>query len=129
MSVWMLATTQQRGYSFMQPAPNVTQQDVERIIRRDFPAESFSEIMAILNTYDKWEADRVRLAAMKLANGHIDDLRRAIEAAKGEYRDVLCAAEYSGYATESLRQGGLSCEEEQKIIDEDWKEYQDWFLR
>jgi hypothetical protein len=117
-----------------QPTPNVTSADVERVVRRDFPAERFAEVMAMLSEYgadESWqrEADRVRLAALKLAAGSMERLRYEIEGAKSDYRDVLGPAEYPGY---SKRVGGrkkLPPEEEQRIIDADWKQYQDWLMR
>ena len=58
-----------------QPTPKVTGADVERIVRRDFPADKVSEVLAILDQYGKesWhrEPHRVRLAALKLAAGSI----------------------------------------------------------
>ena len=58
-----------------QPTPNVTAADVERVVRRDFPADRFADVMAMLNEYgtEDWqrEADRVRLAVLKLAAGSL----------------------------------------------------------
>jgi len=54
-----------------QPTPTVTAADVERIVRRDFPAERTAEVLAMLDEYgtEEWqrETHRVRLAALKLA--------------------------------------------------------------
>ena len=43
------------------------------------------------------EPHRVRLAVLKLAAGSMERLRREVESAKRDYRDVLAPAEYSGY--------------------------------
>jgi hypothetical protein len=55
--------------------PMVMPADVERIARRDFPAERVAEVLAMLNGYgnESWqrEPDRVRLATLKLAAGSI----------------------------------------------------------
>ena len=40
------------------------------------------------------EAERVRLAILKLAGDDLDRLRSNVRAAKGDYRDVLAWAEY-----------------------------------
>lgn len=51
-----------------QPTPNVISADVERVVRRDFPADRFADVMAMLNEYGvgSWqrEGGRVRLAAL-----------------------------------------------------------------
>jgi len=117
-----------------QPTPNVTSADVERVVRRDFPAERFAEVMSMLSEYgadESWqrEADRVRLAALKLAGGSIERLRYEIEGAKRDYRDVLGTGEYPGYGKRARGRKKLPPEEEQRIIDADWKEYQDWLKR
>ena len=56
-------------------------------------AERFADVMAMLSEYglEDWqlEADRVRLAVLKLAAGSIERLRYEIEGAKADYRDVL----------------------------------------
>jgi hypothetical protein len=117
-----------------QPTPDVTSADVERVVRRDFPADRFAVVMAMLNEYgadESWqrEADRVRLAALKLAAGNIERLRYEIEGAKADYRDVLGPAEYPGYGKRARGRKKLPPEEEQRIIDADWKQYQDWLTR
>jgi hypothetical protein len=114
-----------------QPTPTVSAADVERIVRRDFPAESVNEVFSVLGEYGKesWlrEVDRVRRAALKLAKGNIERLRREIESANCDYRDVLAAAEYPEYSKRMC--GSLSDEEGQRIIDADWKQYEAWLRR
>lgn len=116
-----------------QPTPNVTSADVERVVRRDFPADRVADVMAMLSEYgvEDWqrEADRVRLAALKLAAGSIERLRYEIEGAKADYRDVLGPAEYPGYGKRVGGRKKLPPEEEQRVIDADWKQYQDWLMR
>jgi tetratricopeptide (TPR) repeat protein len=76
-----------------QPTPIVTANDVQRIVRRDFPSEHLAAAMDIIKEYgtEKWHSgcNRVQLAVLKLANGNLKDLRRYIEVAKRDYRDVL----------------------------------------
>ena len=116
-----------------QPTPTVTSADVERIVRRDFPPDRVPEVLAMLDEYGRetWqrEAHRVRLAALKLAAGSVDRLRYQLEGAKCDYRDVLAPAEYPGYCRRVHRPGELPSDEEQRIIDADWMQYQDWFTR
>ena len=115
-----------------QPHPTVTRADVERIVRRDFPDRA-AEILAMLNEYgpEDWhrEADRVHLAILKLSAGSIEQLRSQLEAAKSDYREVLSPAEYPGYTKRMFRIDRLSSDEQQRIIDADWKQYQDWFSK
>lgn len=66
---------------------------------------------------------------MKLAAGNLDGLRQYIEWAKSDDRDVLGPAEYSRYTKKMFRIDKLPAEERQRIIDADWKQYQDWFTR
>ena len=113
-----------------QPTPTVTARDVERIVRRDFPADVFVEVMAVLNEYGtvEWqhEPQRVRLAALKLADGSLDNLRRQIEWAKCDYRDVLAPAEYPEYTRQWSRIQQLLDTERDKIIKADWQQYNEW---
>ena len=117
----------------MQPHPTVSRADVERVVRRDFPADRFDEVIATLDEYgtEDWqrERDRVQLAVLKLAGGNFDHLRGYIEWAKSDFRDVLGPAEYPLYTKKMFRIDKLPAEERQRIIDADWKQYQDWFTR
>jgi hypothetical protein len=110
-----------------QPIPKVTQKHVERIVRRDFPADKFEEVMAMLNEYGKEkfesEVDRVRLAILKLAERNIDALRKRVNEAKSDYRDVLAGAEYPSSRWDTFR---LSAEEKKQIYAKDWQQYLTW---
>ncbi len=113
-----------------QPVPNVSRTDVERIVRREFAGEDANRAVSILDEYqsDGGSPSRVQLAALKLAAGDLAALRREIEKAKSDYRDVLAYAEYPRYSreialkdvTESLKQ---------VVIDEDWSQYESWLRR
>ena len=116
------------------PIPDVSPRDVEKIVRRDFPAEQFSEINAVLEGLDRrLDGARVRVAALKLADGSLEALRRQIALANRDYRDVLVAAEYPRYweaaAKVGLRLKKLSKKERQRIVDADWKQYCDWLQK
>lgn len=82
-----------------QPIPEVTLNDVERIVRRDFPVIQFDSVMAVLKEYEestsgRRERPRVQLATLKLANGDVEALRTHINTAVQDIRDVLGPAEY-----------------------------------
>jgi len=112
-----------------QRTPTVTSEDINRIACREFPSDSF-RILGILREYgvEEWhrEANRVRLAVLKLAAGDVDRLRSAIETAKQDYRDVLSAAEYPEYSRSIGSTASVSEAERERIIDADWKQYTEW---
>lgn len=86
--------------------------------------------MSVLAEYGRetWheELHRVHLAVLKLATGRLDALRREIDKAKADYRDVLAYAEYPAYMKTMFCVSPLPATEQQKIIDGDWKQYQSW---
>jgi hypothetical protein len=116
-----------------QPTPNVSRADVERVVRREFPASEFSEILVILDEYGvedyQRERDRIQLAVLKLARGNRENLRREIEGAKYDYRDTLLSAEYPGYGKKMFRLDKIPAEKRQKVVDADWKQYNDWLRK
>jgi hypothetical protein len=114
----------------MQPTPKVSRDDVERIVRRDFPSSEFVNVVAVLDKYGsgKWhrERERVQVAVLKLAKGKMDALRREIENAKCDYREVIAPAEYPKYSKRFANRK-LPSEEQERIFAQDWKQYEDWF--
>lgn len=113
-----------------QPIPEVNWNDVERIVRRDFPASQVAEIIVILKEYGKSkrqrEAARIQVAVLKLAHGNIERLRMHIKAASADSRDVLAAAESPEYFKRGSGVEALSAKEHSQIIESDWKQYKDW---
>jgi hypothetical protein len=111
-----------------QPTPTVTAADVERVARRDFPEEQMPVVMEVLGEYgnEHREVNRVRLAVLKLANRKLQELRYWMEQAKCDYRDVLGPAEYPLYGKKWGRMDKMSEEEQQKIIQSDWAQYEKW---
>jgi hypothetical protein len=112
-----------------QPVPTVNHADVERIVRRDFPADLGRAVLAVLSGYDSKSAAgpyRVQLAVLKLAAGSFDALGHLVELAKIDYRDVLSAAEYPGYSRQGFNTSLMSSEEVRLTIDQDWKQYMSW---
>jgi hypothetical protein len=116
-----------------QPAPDVSSTDVDRVVSRDFAPEQRAQALATLRRHgmEDWqrEADRVRLAALKLAAGSLARLSSAIEAATMDYRDVLGPAEYPACTKRAFRIDALPAEERARIIDDDWMQYQDGLAR
>lgn len=117
----------------LQPVPKVTAEDIERVVRRDFPEAQVADVLAMLAEYgpEAWhrEPARVRLAVLKLANGNIDALRKAIERAKLDYRDVLAPAEYPKYTQFGFRARTLRSPVRQQIYADDWQQYERWLKK
>jgi hypothetical protein len=112
-----------------QPVPQVDRNDVERVIRRDFSAKNFEQVLLILDDYGcmphESGKDRVQLAALKLGEGNIEKLRRVIDEAKTDYRDVLAAAEYPGFFKIGATQD-TPAKVYNPLIDADWQQYSEW---
>lgn len=88
--------------------------------------------MSIVHDYgtQDWhrEPTRVRLAALKMADGNVQKLRSCIESAKRDYRDALAAAEYPAYC--KLKWGkSILAEERDRIFASDWRQYEEWLNR
>jgi len=113
-----------------QPVPKVSEADVERIVRRDFPEPEVPAVLAALAAYGTkaWhnEVPRVRLAILKLAAGRGDALARAVALADVDYRDVLAAAEYPAYFR-TISPVEPDTVKRKLAIDADWQEYRAWF--
>lgn len=66
--------------------------------KQTLPNYDISEIMHILDAYGKEdyerEKKRVQLAILKLCEGDLEKLKKMVEWAKVDYRDVFCPAEY-----------------------------------
>src|SRR5215470_11199077 len=77
-----------------QPTPSVTEQDVERVIRRDYAPDLLDEIFALIAKVEVREKPRIVLACLKIAGGDMERLRRELANADGYYREILSDAEY-----------------------------------
>ena len=112
--------------------PDLSEHEVERIVRRDFP-EQFDVVMLVLSEYASGrfprECSRVQMSALRLAQGDLKALRRHIADAERDYRDVLAAAEYPEYMRAGSRLPTLSREEQRRIVKSDWEQYQKWLQR
>jgi len=117
-----------------QPIPQVTPDDVDRVVCRDFTADEYATVKAMLSEYgtEKWhrEPTRLQLAALKVANGSVQKLRACIDSAKIDYRDALASAEYPAYLKKiGFRVREFPERERRQIIDEDWRQYEEWLKR
>lgn len=116
-----------------QPIPQVTPDDVERVVGRDFSDGDYETVMTILSDYgtENWhrERTRVQLAALKMAEGSVQKLRACVEAAKCDYRDILAGAEFPAYFKAGFLIRELPAEERSRIIDSDWRQYEEWLKK
>ena len=115
-----------------QPVPEVSRDDVERIMERDFRVDQVEMVKTILGEYTEVNPNRsyrVQLAVLKLADGNIEKVRSNIETAKRDFRDVLAYAEYPEYFATINPGREYSIEEKNRIIENDWKQYTDWLNR
>lgn len=113
-----------------QPLLNVTPEDLKRIIRRDYSSCDAAVVQQTLEAYGKesWrrEVNRVRLAVLKLGNGHLEHLSSAVRFACIDYRDVLYWAELPRYSAE-LKLGQADEEKRKALLEEDAKQLREWF--
>lgn len=115
-----------------QPVPEVSRNDVERIVDRDFSADQAEMVKTILGEYTEENPKRpyrVQLAVLKLAEGNIEKVRSNIESAKRDFRDVIACAEYPEYFATIDPGQEYSVEKKNRIIESDWKQYIDWLNR
>ncbi|HUG92879.1 MAG TPA: hypothetical protein VML55_18705 [Planctomycetaceae bacterium] len=115
-----------------QGVPYLTDQDVRRIVLRDFGDSQAALVFSILEEFGKqdWNSPsaRVHLAILKLANGDLDRLLDATHTAIRDWRDVLAAAEFPRYCREV---GFRDVPEAVKdaVIEDDRRQYQEWLNR
>ncbi len=114
-----------------QPTPEVSPEDVERVVQRDFASTEVAAAVSQLERYgaESWQraVDRVRLAALKLAAGDLRRLKTEMDTACADYRDVIGPAEYPRYLAQYDRD--LDEERRQQIFDADFEEYQRWLKK
>lgn len=115
-----------------QPTPQVDESDVERIVRRDFPEPVRKAVLRTLRRLyaPKPDLSRTKLAALKIANGDLRLLERAVDGGGADFRDLLMEAEYPACRDVGLVLGRqLTREQWLRIYDEDWKQYEAWLRR
>ena len=109
-----------------QHIPDVSENDVLRVVRRDFGGDRIEEIVELLSVYSS-ELGRVHLAVLKLSGGDLKKLYSYIEAAETDYRDVLSWAEYPNYGKVGWSDiSKMSEEEKNKIYEKDKTQYEEW---
>jgi hypothetical protein len=100
--------------------PQVTDEDIERLISRDFPPETHDEIWQLTASVTVHERLRVIAACLKNANGRIKLLRGELYNADGYWREAISEAEYPKIKKAS-RYSDAEIHEKQK------QQYLKWF--
>ncbi len=72
--------------------PQVSDSDVERIIKRDLPMEEQEGIRVIMGQLEVREKPRVVLACLKNSGGDIRKLKNNLAEAPGYYREFIAEA-------------------------------------
>ena len=111
-----------------QKIPNISDSDITRIIKRDFPHSDFDKIEATLSMYKSESQkgrNRIYAAILKLSNGNFELIKKYVEKAIADYRDIIALSEYPHYSKHSF-DDNLSENEKEKLIEEDWKQYENW---
>ena len=109
-----------------QPTPDVSHQDVERIVARDFAPEQVQQVRTLIDGFQFYRSPRIILACLKNAAGSLKKLKQELKLAALDWRDVIVSAEYPGFATVMHHAGDLSDDERTAIYDQDWQQYSDW---
>jgi hypothetical protein len=109
-----------------QYVPTVSDQDVERIVRRDYPVELHAVIHRMIQCVDVREKPRVILACLKNASGDVEKLKGELVNAEGYWREIISEAEYPNYTKKMFRMDRLSAEEQERIIERDRNQYLNW---
>src|SRR5262245_22483965 len=112
-----------------QYVPSVSDQDVERIVRRDYPAELHVDIHRMIRDVEVREKPRVILACLKNANGKLEKLQGELANASGWWREIIGEAEYPNYTKKMFRIERLSADEKERIIERDKNQYLQWLHR
>ena len=109
-----------------QYVPSVSDADIERIVRRDYPSELHGVIHQMIGGIAVREKPRVILACLKNANGDFAKLKGDLANASGWWREIISQAEYPNYTRKMFRIDRLSAEEREHIIEKDKAQYLAW---
>ena len=112
-----------------QYVPDVSDADIERIVRRDYPPELHSVIHQMIGGIEVREKPRVIMACLKNANGDLAKLQGDLANASGWWREIISQAEYPNYTRKMFRIDRLSAEERERIFETDKSQYLAWLRR
>lgn len=109
----------------MQKTPDISRNDVLRVIWRDFPND-VDTVLSLLQgvTCPLICSERLHLAHLKLSAGCLKRLKQSLTLP--DSRDVVSYAEYPAYSKHGSSIDKLSDDIVQSIIEEDWQQYASW---
>lgn len=97
-------------------------------VKQCFPHEDEGKIMSIIDSCGVQSSKglrlRVQIAVLKLSEGNLGKLRKNVDTARADYRDVIVYAENPEWMSKNT--GRLDPEEEGRIKRRDYKQYMDW---
>jgi hypothetical protein len=114
-----------------QKIPDISDSDIERLIKRDFPRLEFSEIESILKMYgstSKKGRNRIYAGILKLSDGNIELIKKYVEKAIDDFRDIIALSEYPNYSEHAFDEN-LPEEKEEQLINGDWMQYEAWLKK
>lgn len=109
--------------------PDVTDADVERIVKRDYPSALHAAIFEMIRGSEVREKPRVMLACLKNGKGDFEKLKGELTNASGWYRESILEAEYPNYTKKMFRIERMPAEEQESIFEADKAQYLKWLSR
>lgn len=113
--------------------PNVTREDVLRVVKRDFDARDQEEVLRLLGEYNQGAGRnvlRVQLAIVKLSDRSIEGVRKQLDVAKADFRDVIAPAEYPEFSRIGfVGVDKMTRHERESLKARDWRQYENWLTR
>lgn len=106
--------------------PDVSENDITRVVGRDFSAGVHDVIYEMIRRLEVREKTRVVLACLKNSKGNVEKLKGELTNAGGYWREIISEAEYPNYPKKSFRIDTLSRDEKERIIEKDKKQYVAW---
>ena len=103
-----------------QYTPTVTEEDVERLLKRDYLRETHDEIRSLFISVTIRERLRVIAACLKNAGGDVEHFKAQLSTANGYWRETISEAEYP-------RVKKASRYTEAEIHDKQREQYLRWF--
>lgn len=109
--------------------PQVSREDVDRILARDYPAGRHAAIRQMIERSDQGRDPRILLACLKNAGGDFERLRKQLLDDSLDWRDIISQAEYPGYIRHLLTIDQLTEEQQRQIVEGDKAQYLEWLNR
>ncbi len=106
--------------------PEVSEDDIKRVIVRDFVASAHDVIHEMIRQVVVRERERVVLACLKNSAGNLEKLKGELANAGGYWREIIGEAEYPNYTKKWFRIDKLSPDEKARIIEKDKNQYLTW---